>query len=339
MFKEPAMSNADREFEIRCPWLGIGVLAFFSVGSCFAGISVALELDPEFRVSSVAARIGLFCVAEAEAVLFGYPAICWAIQRVRRRQRLAFTDTTIIITDGPHFWSNNPKSAPYADLKRVRYTTIGDIRTIKIAFASGSFSINPHLLPRKTDFDELLSELTRRLKPLGMEVETREYLCRGPQFSLRFMLVATAVVAAGFGLWRWVDPEFHLTTFVFLAIAGLVMVIGSFISIFGNWSARIFALGFGLGMMLELQLVLHDLGGGIPMGPYSSTMVCHQMLTSPGDPPMKLGDLIWDESFRWLFLGGTMISGIVGGTALLLAWLAVKRVIRRRRARGTAVSS
>ena len=315
------MSNADREFELRCSWWAIGFLAcLFSVAPCVFGIAAALGIRPEYRVLGVAARIGILCLCEAEAVLFGFMAIRLTTRRVGRRQRLVFTDTAIIITDGPHLWSRKPKSVPYADVRKARHTTIGQMRTIKIAFAGGPFRINPHLLPRKTDFDELLSELTRRLKQFGMEVETREYSLRRPQFSLRFMFVITAVVAAGLGLCRCLDPDFHLHDLVTVLCCTLWILLTSLI-VFGNWSARIFALGFALGMILELDLVFPAVGGTIPQGPYSSTMIFKQMLMIPGD-------LFWADSFYWLLLGGITISGIVGGTVAMLAWLVGRRVIR-----------
>ena len=325
------MCNADREFEIRFPWFAIGLFAYLSVGACFAGIVVAFGLDPDLRFSSVAARIGISCLAEAEAVLFGYPAIRWTIQRVQRRQRLVFTDTAIIITDGIRLWSRNPKSVPYADLKKARYTTIGQMRTIKIVFAGGSFHIGAPMLPQKTDFDELLSELTRRLEQSGMEVETREFLWYRPQFSLRFMLIVTAVVAVLLGLRRWMDPEFHLRDWA-LVLFCIYWILLNWLILFGNWSARIFAIGFALGMGLEWHLVFLSLGGRIPQGPYSSTMICKQMLMIPGN-------LFQYDHFWWLFLGGMMISGIVVGAASLLAWRGVKLAMRGRRGRDTSSGS
>ena len=240
------------------------------------------------------------------------------------------TDTALVLPSYPRLWSRRTISVPYSDMTKLRRTVFGQVKGISIVHAGGRLGIGPDMLRRKEDFDELFDELVRRLRSFDAEVETREYLWYRPRFSLRFMLVVTAVVAAVLGLRRWLDPEFHLSDLVVLGIMSLLLLIELWLIFLARWSARIFAIGFVLGMLLEIQLVCISWGGTIPQGPYSSTMICEQLSMTPGSS-------LQSYSYGWLVLAGMTISGIVGGAAFLLVWHAVKRVVRRRR--GTADSS
>ena len=318
------MSNAEREFELRCPWPAIGCLALYSLGLCIWGIAVAFEVAPAYTVSSAAGRVGYLCLFEALAVLSGFMAIRLTPRGVQRRERLVFTDTAIVLTDGMSLWSRKPKSVPYADVTELRRTVFGRLKYITVVHAGGRFGLGAGMLLREEEFGDLLNELARRLEPFDVEIETPEFLWYRPQFFWRFMLVVAAVEAAALGLLKWEDPEFHLSDLVIVVGYPLCVLIWIWLAFFANWSARIFAIGFMLGMWLELYLVFLAVFGTNLQGPYSSTMICHQIFMTPGD-------LLLAESLGWLLLGGTTISGIVGGTALLLVWHAVKRVIRRRR--------
>ena len=161
------MSNADREFEIHSrSWFVVAYCGFCSVGMCIWGIAVAVGAAPGYTFSSVAARVGYSCLFESLAVAFGFVAIRWTT-RCRRSFGLVFTDTAIVLPEGTPLGSKKLTSILYADVNRARYTRIGQTRMIKIVFPGGRLPVYSSALRRKEDFDELLSELARRLKPFN----------------------------------------------------------------------------------------------------------------------------------------------------------------------------
>jgi len=333
MPKGPVTCNADREFALRYHGrFVVGVFATYSLGLCIWGMAVLFGAAPGYTFSSIAARVGYSCLFEVLAVLFGFMAIRFTPRGVQRRERLVFTDTDIVLSEGMSSGSKKTKSVRYADVKEARYTKFGNMRMITVSYAGERFCISPDSLPREEDLDDLLDELRSRLEPFDVEVETREYLWYRPQFSLRFMLVVTALVAAGLGLRRYMDPDFHLSDLVMVVGGALWILTSIWLIFFANSPARIFTVGFVLGMLLEPPLAILSLSGTNPLGPCSSTMICQQMFTTPGSPPEF-------DLFGWFLLGGVTISGTIVGTASLLAWQVVKLAMRGRRGRDTSGNS
>ena len=318
----PIMSNADREFEYRHPWWFVVLLCLFPGYMWLQAVRIACGVDDVFEFSAPATRAAYTCLYAVIGILVAVGAIRLVAELIQRWGKISCTDTALFLPSHPRGLSRKTMSVPYAGMTKLRRTVVGQMRHISVVHAGGRIGINAGMLPRKEDLDELFDELVRRLEPFDVEVETREYLWYRPQFSLRFMLVVTAVVAAVLGFMRWLDPEFHLSDLV-LVLGCTLCVLWGWLYSFASRSTRIFAIGFMLGVLLELQLVALSLGGTIPQGPYSSTMICQQIFAAPGD-------LFWHEHFHWLLLGGATISGILGGTALLLVWLAVRRVFRTR---------
>ena len=326
MPKGPAMSNADREFELHTHyWFVVGYFALCSVGLCIWGIAAAFGVvAPGCRLSSTAAKIGAFCLFQVGTVFFAFAAIQWTTRYVGRRFRLVFTDTAILLTEGTPLWSRKLISILYADVRKARYTTIGHERRIKIVFAGGRFLVNSTILPRKEDFDELLSELTRRLEPFGMDVETNEFSLRRPQFSLRFMFVITTIVAVGLGIRMYLEPEFSPADLFLLSTVPAVALAYVWLIFFANWTARIFVVGFALGGLLEVCALCVRVTGNMPQVPCSFNLICHFV------PRVDTGSI---EAYYalWISLGAMTTSGIFAGTAAMLVWLVGRRIIRARR--------
>ncbi len=327
MPKAQSTPDADREFDYRLPWAVVVWFGVFAVLMPPYALAFAFDIKP-FSVSSVPTdRVALSCVFGLFGILSGLVAIRTAADLILHKGKGVLTKTSIDFAFRSRLWIQRSLSVPYAEITKVRYVAFGKYDRVAVFHAGGRFKIDPSMFRRKEDFAEFLDGLFRRLESSDVEVEVREYLSRRPQFSLRFTFVITTLVAAGLGLRMYVAPDFGLSDLIVIPGFAIVLLIYGWLIFFAGWTARIFALGFVLGGILEFYAVCLVTKGTMSQVPCSFNLICHLV------PRVHTGSI---EVYYTLciFLGAMTTSGVLAGTASMLIWMLARRMIRAKRAPG-----
>ena len=111
-------------------------------------------------------------------------------------------------------------------------------------------------------------------------------------------------------------PDFGLSDLIVVpGFAIVVLMYGVFL--LAGRTARIFAIGFVLGGLLEFYAWCMVVEGTTHQVPCSFNLICHLM------PRVHTGPMEAYYSL-WSFLGALTTSGVIVGTTAMLGWLVVR---------------
>ena len=112
-----------------------------------------LILNGLVELSPAGATI-FYWVLAASSVCFVVLCGLQAFIRLFQRQRIAFTDTCLIVPRS-RFFSTTERSIPFSDIRELVPSTVYRQRFLKIVYEGGSFNLASALSPRNDDFDAI----------------------------------------------------------------------------------------------------------------------------------------------------------------------------------------
>ena len=184
--------------------------------------------------------------------------------------------------------------------------------------------------------------LTERLEPFGVKVETRRSVWVNgrwrPQFSLKWMFVATAVAALLLGLWLYVHPRPQGPDLAFAVFLPMFLGIPWIVLLFvhaRHWPAFLF--GYWCGFQLErwafLGLQIQSFGfmstpSWTWQGWYPFAVPQHRFLV------LTCG-MASEDALLYAWLVGCVVSSVVMAFAALGLEFAVRAAMKRIRGKET----
>lgn len=319
------MANEPLKFEYRIP----RVLGYLLAGGSLllASTAVGLAWSNPFSLS----RWGW--VTQSVNVLICTPGAFllarWSIRALLANTKeptcVQLTADTLKVPRLSSFGPITETIVPLNQVTKMRYSRVGNAQSLYVWHAGRGTGISGEFLAGAEEFQALQAALTERLQTRDVPIEEREFRFSRPQFSLRFLLLATTLVSVGLGLIAWAGIPFQWSMLVAFGI-WLVCQIGIVGLLFGNGWLRAFLAGAFAGILGEVAAIILT----SPVGPFAALAVDGIGPVYPFTALLSGPPTSYDHTrMVWATVGGPLLSGLLFGGLTV----AVVAVVARRRGR------